>query len=361
MIERLEVSIKRGHIKIRTDPKLQEPLIQSSVILTETQYDNTLRLESTFRQSLDLEIALPASVQDVAINCGLGNTELYSLIIQNAEINVGNGNFHADHIEGHWDINLGHGDLTLRHGRGYFDLNAGLGAIRLHQLEQVTADVNAGLGPVLLEQCQGTFDINAGKGDVNIEALQGQVEVNAGLGKILMLASHDVECKCHAGLGSITLKDGTYRQAELVTGIGKIDVHARTTSLTAKVESRGDINVEIPTDLACRIEASTDLGRIISHLDLVEVNNPGPARGHRLVGRIGTGSGGVITLHTRKGDISLSQYPAPVETADEPTNPAADPRDPRAVILEKLQQGIITVEEAAALLDQLEGDQNQAT
>ncbi|PSR22455.1 MAG: hypothetical protein C7B47_16660 [Sulfobacillus thermosulfidooxidans] len=361
MIERLEVSIKRGHIKIRTDPTLQEPLIQSSVPLTQTQHDATLRLESTFRQSLDLEIALPPNVQDVAVNCGLGNTELQDLIIQNGEINVGNGNFHADHIEGHWDINLGHGDLTLGHGRGYFDLNAGLGAIRLHQLNQVTADVNAGLGPVLMEDCQGTFDINAGKGDVNIEALQGQVEVNAGLGKIVLMASRDVKCECHAGLGSITLKDGTYRRAELVTGIGKIDVHAKTASLTAKVESRGDINVEIPTDLTCRIEASTDQGRIISHLDLVEVNNPGPARGHRLVGRIGTGSGGVINLHTRKGDISLSQYPAPVETTAEPANPGSDHIDPRAVILEKLQQGIITVEEAAILLDRLEGDQNQAT
>lgn len=353
-MENLDVSIKRGPIHLRMDEALEEPVIHCTGPLIQRVEGSLLRLEATTRQSLDLDVAIPSTIRHINLNCESGTVQITGVRVETADAHVGNGAILADDISGHWDVNIGRGDLALNGGNGSFDLNAGLGSIHLHSLHNTTANVHAGLGPVLLEHSQGTFDINAGKGDVNLDTVRGQIKVHAGLGKIVLTNCEDVECELESGMGSISLRDGHYRRSQLETAIGQIDVHARAESLSATVETRGDINIEIPDDLSCRIEASTDLGRIVSHLDLVEVNNPGPARGHRLVGQIGNGTHGVIHLRTRKGNISLSQYPALPPNLVPSAPSSFHTEDPRGTILEKLQRGIITVEEAAQLLDGLE-------
>ncbi len=354
-MENLDVSIKRGQIHLQMEDGLKDPVVHCTGPLNQSVEGSLLRLEATSRQILDVNVIMPSTVRHLNLHLESGTARITDISIDTADINVGNGAVLSGNISGQWDMNIGRGELTIEGGKGSFDLNAGMGSVHLQSVDNSTADINAGMGSVRLEHSQGTFDINAGKGDVTVDNFGGKIKVNAGLGKIILTKGRNVDCELESGMGSITLYEGLFRRAQLLTGNGQIEVHARVEALTAKASMRGDINIEIPDDLSCRIEASTDLGRIISHLDLVEVNNPGPTRGHRLVGQIGTKTHGVIYLKTRKGNISLAQYPA-LPTLIDPVPSSTQEDDPRSLILEKLQKGIITVDEASVLLDRLESD-----
>lgn len=125
--------------------------------------------------------------------------------------------------------------------------------------------------------------------------------------------------------------------------------------LSATVRNHGGINVSFPYGLGVRVEASTNHGRIISHLPLIPVGHSGPQRGERLVGMVGDGAG-TISLETRRGTITLSQH-ADVTTPHDPDSASAEhslpsrETDPKWAILRQLQEGHLTVEEADRLLN----------
>lgn len=125
---------------------------------------------------------------------------------------------------------------------------------------------------------------------------------------------------------------------------------------------RGNIQVDIPADLAARVELIVNRGQAESDIPLVEVNRPGP-RGstRRFVGvtdssdtervlvRASTGRGNV---EVRRRPIGAPSPPAPPAP---PSAPGAASRDERRrAVLDALSKGKISVEEAQKLISAIE-------
>lgn len=351
MIQNVTVKLKKAKVQITQSPD-DDVHVVSGVPLNQERIGNQITIEYDQSRTIDVSLALPASVRSLDFNLGWGPATIAQMSLTDADINLGLGNLVVTASHGKFDVNVGKGNVTMQKLDGDIDINAGLGTVFL---QQVTAngDINDGLGDIILEDCRGSLDINAGKGDIRGSGTGGQMEVHAGMGSILFTDSHHLSLEAHSGFGQIKLVGGILDDVTCESGIGSVTVEARMAQLAVDIKNRGDIHVNIPTTQGARIEASTDQGRVVSQMELVEVNNPGPARGHRLVGSIGDGSTQIV-LHTRRGSITLGQFAEPdglevVENISE-----ASSVDPRLQILEQLQQGHLTVDEADALLLQLD-------
>lgn len=348
-----EVNLKLKKAKVRISPSHDDEVhVVSSLPIQQERTDQRLTLEYDQSRTLELEVEVPSSIKSLDLNLGWGPVTINGMSLTSADLNVGLGNLMVDASKGEFDINVGKGNVTMQNFNGQIDINAGLGAVLLQHLN-ASGDVNDGLGNITLDDCRGAFDINAGKGDIMGNGLSGHMDANAGMGSIVLRNSRKLSIEANSGFGQIQLLGGLFDHVECESGIGSVTVEARVASLAVDVKNRGDVHVSIPTSQGARIEASTDQGRVVSQMELVEVNNPGPARGHRLVGSVGDGSTH-IQLHTRRGTITLGQF------AETSTGPDLDqdidnlPTDPRLQILEQLQQGLLTVDEADDLLQQLD-------
>ncbi|MCL5971291.1 MAG: DUF4097 domain-containing protein [Firmicutes bacterium] len=351
MIQEVAIKLKKAKVHIAPSPD-DDVHIVSGVPLNQERTGNQITIEYDQPRSIDVSLALPASVRSLDFNLGWGPATIVSMNLTDADINMGLGNLVVTACQGKFDVNVGKGNVTMQQLDGEIEINAGLGAVFL---QQVTANggINDGLGDITLENCRGSLDVNAGKGDIRGSGTSGHMEVNAGMGSILFTDSHHLSLEAHGGFGQIKLMGGILDNVQCESGIGSVTVEARVDQLNVDIKNRGDIHVNIPTTQGARIEASTDQGRVVSQMELVEVNNPGPARGHRLVGSTGDGSTH-IALHTRRGSITLGHFAEPdgLKVEEDPSEAAT--LDPRLQILEQLQQGHLTIDEADALLLQLD-------
>ncbi|MCL5115958.1 MAG: DUF4097 domain-containing protein, partial [Firmicutes bacterium] len=301
-------------------------------------------------------LRVPASVRTMEANIGRGPCRAQGLNIHDMDLNVGLGPLTLSDCGGTWDVNVGKGDAVIQSSRGTFDINVGMGQCRLKGVFG-TVDVNAGLGQVVGEECDGTFDVNAGKGNVEWTASRGRVEINAGLGDVRVLNGAGRNLEVNAGLGKVFVTDGHWEDADISIGIGDATIHAGVQNLAVSVKTRGTIDVSIPDTQGARVEASTGHGRIISHLDLIPVGHSGPQRGERLVGMVGDGAGR-LTLETRRGDIIVAQHIDGQPETPSDAHPGSFREAHRLLILEQLQQGRLTVDEAEALLSGLDASQD---
>ena len=217
-MENLNVSIKRGQIRLQMEDSLKEPVVHCTGDLNQSVEGSLLRLEATTRQTLDLNVVIPSTIRHLNPDLESGTARITAVTIDTADINVGNGAILAGNISGQWDMNIGRGELTVQGGNGSFDYNAGVGSVHLQSVQNSTADINAGLGPVRLEHSQGTFDINAGKGDVTVDDFGEKIKVNAGLGKIILINSQNADCELESGMGSITPARGPLQAGTTLHG-----------------------------------------------------------------------------------------------------------------------------------------------
>lgn len=347
MITDVILKLKRAKLTVGPSPD-NEPHVTATGPLTQDTTSNTFTVESEHSKTLDVEVQIPTSVTSLDANLGWGPMTIQNLKTKDIDVNVGLGNLLIETSQGDFDVNVGKGNITMKKVSGSFDMNAGMGRVHLSHLRG-NADINDGLGDITIEESEGTYEVSAGKGDICGQGLRGHLEANAGMGAILLRDSKALSLELQSGFGKIQVLGGSLQDIQCEAGIGSVTVEAQFASLSVEVKNRGDIHVNMPINQGARIEAITDQGRIVSQMDLVEVNNPGPSRGQRLVGTVGDGST-PISLHTRRGTVTLGHFDANGETP----NPESDDADPRMEILSQLQEGTITVEEADVLLQQLD-------
>lgn len=347
MITEVILKLKRAKLTVVPSPD-NEPHVTATGPLIKETTASTFTVESEQSKTLDVQLQIPTSVTSLDANLGWGPMTIQRIITKDIDLNVGLGNLFIESCQGDFDVNVGKGNITMKEVSGSFEMNAGMGRVHLSHLRG-DATINDGLGDITLEESEGTYDVNAGKGDIRGQGLKGHLEANAGMGAILLRDSKALSLELQSGFGKIQVLGGSLQDIQCEAGIGSVTVEAQFTSLSVEVKNRGDIHVNIPVNQGARIEAITDQGRIVSQMDLVEVNNPGPSRGQRLVGTVGNGST-PISLHTRRGTVTLGHFDQETESPiPEPYDP-----DPRLEILSQLQEGTITVEEADILLQQLD-------
>ncbi len=350
MITEIVLKLKKAKVTVIPSPDAEPHVTASAPIVQET-VDGTFTVESDQSKTIELEVQVPASVTSLDANLGWGPMTIQHLVTKAIDVNVGLGNLVIETSTGGFDVNVGKGNITMKDLTGWFDLNAGMGSVNLHQIRG-DADINDGLGNIAIEESQGTFEVSAGKGDIRCQGLNGHLEANSGMGAILVRDSKKLSLEANSGFGKIEVLGGTLLDVDCEAGIGSVTVEAALSALTVEVKNRGDIHVAIPVNQGARVEAITDQGRIVSQMDLVEVNNPGPSRGQRLVGTVGDGAT-PVSLHTRRGTVTLGHFDA---TVDAPNPTEFDDVDPRLEILTQLQEGTLTVDEADALLTQLDNE-----
>lgn len=354
MSQEIEVKIKRGEVQIAKSSDDQVHIDASPEVTIRHEGDR-YRVECDRSDPVEVTLRLPEMVHELDVNVGRGLLSGEGFAVARGDFNVGLGKMDLHTLSGSFDLNVGKGNLALRDISGTIDANAGMGHL-VGQKLRGTFDINAGLGNVTLTDSGGTFDVNAGKGDVNLDGQSGRMEVNCGMGALAIASSRQLSLEANCGLGKVRVEGGRLEEANISVGLASVTVDASVGQLTIDVKTRGNIDLMAPSDEGARVDASTDRGRIISHLDLVAVNNPGPQRGQRLVGTWGDGRG-TISLHTRRGTITLAHGPSTVRAQGAPAvvlhdeAPAPGEKNDSQLILERLHQGELTVEEAEALLD----------
>lgn len=346
----IEVKIKRGSLTFKPSHDDQLHLDADADLVPQLRGSSVVIDGERISGAIHATVFVPVPSHSLDANLGRGPCEITGLDLASADVNLGLGDLSLSQCSGKWDINVGKGDAAVYGLSGTLDINVGMGRLKMAEVSG-SADINDGLGAISAERCQGKFDLNAGKGDVTWENAQGgSLAANAGLGSIHVRGGGGDELEINAGLGKVVV-DGDWNDAKIETGLGDITVSGRFGELAASAKRSGNIAVSLPADIGSRIEASTDRGRIVSHLNLIEVGHAGPQRGQRLVGVVGDGSG-QVTVHTRRGDVVLAQY----DRENPPSSPPPDfgAEEQRITILQQLKDGALTVDEAEALLEALE-------
>lgn len=351
MLETITIKIKNGSLTLRPSPDDQLHVEGSPQLVPEVRGSHVV-LDGESLKAIHATVLIPVPAGRLDASIGRGPCHIAGLTLMEADINVGMGPLVIEDARATWDLNVGKGDAQLERVEGNLDVNVGMGRLDMIRV-QGTGDINGGLGAIRAQGCGGRFDVNAGKGDILWVDGQGRLDLNAGLGKVEIRGGHGDALEIAAGMGRVSLDGGRWSRAGIEAGRGDVHVTARVSHLSVDIKQSGDIDVLLPGDEGSRLEASTDRGRIVSHLNLISVNHAGPQRGERLVGVLGDGSGSII-LNTRRGDIILALSDDAHGDAQGPGSDATIDADQRLVILAQLRDGQLSVDEAEMLLAALD-------
>lgn len=201
--------------------------------------------------------------------------------------------------------------VRLAPGLDHIRANLGYGDLELRDLAANSMKLNAGAGKIVGFSTSGDIEAEVGAGRINLNVHRG-------------LAN------CHTGTGDVTLD-----VAEVVAGAYRIDVGI------------GRIDVRLPAQAPIHVQTSTGMGKTLNRYG-------GAADEHapsRLVANTGIGE---LVVRTRDGG---NDAPPPAASRARGNRPAAARRHDveELRILQLLEQGRISSQEAAELIAALQG------
>lgn len=388
-----EITIKqRGRYRGRVKPLIRVPAIGCPGIGVKLGKGDV-----AFR-NVDADIAVKLGMGDVEILDGGGATA----------VSLGKGDVEVARRDGIAAIKLGMGDVSVSRVTGLIAVSLGKGDVSVADASY-DVEIKSGSGDVsIVHPLGGSYSISLGNGDVSLESgdVSG-VNVRTGKGDISSsvrllgnagasvdepetgefddlddfdpteaFSIGDLEFEANdegvrVGRGSRNIlklgPDGIQiRGSNREISLGPSGIRVGGPGETANGgerftfdTGRGDIHVDLPSDLNVRVEVLAT-GEIQSDVPLVSVARPGP-RGtmKRLVG-VTDGAGkdtrANVRVRTKRGDVSLRSVR--VQPRVQPAAPAEEAtvdRDEQArVILEALARGDLSVNEAERLLEGLD-------
>ncbi len=310
--------------------------------------------------------------------------------IQHTTLEIQQGDLGMQGPRGVVVCKLKRGDVTSNGGNAEIDVSAGSGTVTVTGLAGALR-VAGGSGDISVTDVEAVTNIKAGSGQVSLRRVSGDaIKLAAGSGDITVLDCRTSAYSSDCGSGDVQIEDGTLDRISVRTGSGDVECSAvfgpHSQSFTT---GSGSISLGVPRNLSARIEAFTSSGDIDTELPLVSVGQRGPKsrRSRRQVGSVGSGDPRAeVSLRTSSGDIRINwltqssrrdaiPMPPPVpnvpEVPSEPnvsatrtdsdsdettvdSSPQSRENEWQAV-LESLANGEITVEEADALLESIEG------
>jgi hypothetical protein len=191
-----------------------------------------------------------------------------------------------------------------------------------------TIKTNLGAGDAQFrETAFGMLKIDVGAGTISSYSTRGRLDANVGAGRIV-LHDHAGLAKCNAGTGDIVMDIAEAAEGDYVgnTGIGRTELR-------------------LPAGQRVRIRASSGIGRA-----RVEYPSTDDAQ---IRARIETGLGEAIVRARVAGGAAPEPQPTPAPPA---RGPAAKRREAEELrVLQMLEQGRITAQEAADLIAALQG------
>jgi hypothetical protein len=359
----------------------------------------------------DVVIGIPAVLEypTLRVTTGLGDVRA-SQVTADWSIHSGLGDIELLRCSGGLSAQSGKGDVRVEEFGGRVSCTTGAGEIRLHQLAG-RLEARTGAGDVLVSGALDGGDVHSGAGDLRAEGVAGDWTLRSGQGDLLVrVGPQGGALTMRTGSGDIRVEGDALRDLRAQTASG--DVLCESVLVGGPhelVTQNGDIVLVLGDPPGARLQILTGYGDVVSDYPLVRVGRQGPptANGARYVGNVGD-SAVEIVLRTAHGDVRVRrrpeepgalaqtarpatssfgetpgtgmagaaaqtetypsasvavQQPQDIRTNADASGLARDPQDgmapqdprtsARLRVLQSLQRGEISAQEAAILLDSL--------
>jgi hypothetical protein len=243
------------------------------------------------------------------------------------------------------DLESGSGPVTVASTRGPVTIDGGSGSVQVRQVAGPVR-VETGSGHIDLETAAGPVSLEAGSGSIHVSRVASpEMHIETGSGSVRAQALDVKHLFVETGSGSVAVElgrihpDGRY---QVETGSGRVQVAVpEGAGFHLEIDSHGGVDFGgLPVQIVRREDDE------ISAI----VGEGGPQVA------IETGSGS-ITLRTHRGSIASATEVADHPTASAKDDPALEETEQMARILNMVQEGKLSVQEAEELLRALHGEE----
>ena len=322
---------------------------------------DTLRVRQRRGGRLDVRLTAPLELETIDLRAGAGRVEVEGAR-GHIHLDSGNGAVALREAGGAATLKTGNGDVDVDGFDGELTAASGNGRVRVARLGG-QATLRTANGRVEVRDSNGSVEAHSGNGDVALARVGGKSELHTAHGAIVVESPRDLATRATTAMGAIRVIDGAVRDLRLKSHAGEVRCSAALAAGRHELEtSMGAIMLELPADIAARVDAQTAFGAVHSDFPLVRVGRSGPMGfgGVRMVGSIGAADPTIdISLRSSKGSLTLrsrSGAPPRPPIVERPPTPPVQPRQPERgttlQVLEALARGEITPAEAEDLLSQ---------
>ncbi len=364
-VRALRVTLSKGNITLRVTQgsawSIDYDDARKGDALEVERDGDTLRVRQRRGGDLDLRLTAPPELENIDLRVGAGRVE----------VEGAHGHIHLDSGSGAVALRGAGGAATLKTGNGDVDVDgfdgeltaaSGNGRVRVAGLGG-QATLRTANGRVEVRDSTGSVEAHNGNGDVALARVGGKSELHTAHGAIVVESPRDLATRATTAMGAIRVVDGAVRDLRLKSHVGEVRCSAALAAGRHELEtSMGAIVLELPANIAARVDAQTAFGAVHSDFPLVRVGRSGPMGfgGVRMVGSIGAADPAIdISLRSSKGSLTLrsrSGAPPRPPIVEQPPTPPVQPRQPEQgttlQVLEALARGEITPAEAEDLLSQ---------
>lgn len=364
-VRALRVTLSKGNITLRVTQgsawSIDYDDARKGDALEVERDGDTLRVRQRRGGDLDLRLTAPPELENIDLRVGAGRVE----------VEGAHGHIHLDSGSGAVALRGAGGAATLKTGNGDVDVDgfdgeltaaSGNGRVRVAGLGG-QATLRTANGRVEVRDSTGSVEAHNGNGDVALARVGGKSELHTAHGAIVVESPRDLATRATTAMGAIRVVDGAVRDLRLKSHVGEVRCSAALAAGRHELEtSMGAIVLELPANIAARVDAQTAFGAVHSDFPLVRVGRSGPMGfgGVRMVGSIGAADPAIdISLRSSKGSLTLrsrSGAPPRPPIVERPPTPPVQPRQPEQgttlQVLEALARGEITPAEAEDLLSQ---------
>lgn len=271
----------------------------------------TMRLADIVASTKVGDVSVIGAIGQAALKSGMGDLRIVDCEAT-ISARTGAGSVDMTNCAGKIDLSSGIGGMHLTRCRGQITAHTGSGGLSVRDCH-INGDMHSGQGDILL---QGVTPYPETK-------TQGGLSLRTGAGMVALDTVHGGVYSIRSGAGDIRLTDGWVQSLSAHTGVGSMRCQVSVRGDRCELRSgSGDVELWLATPRSTRVEARTGMGRVRSDFPLVRVSSRGPESmsGNRFVGTIGQGEVVyVVNLRTGMGDIWLRQHPADGESRDDPT------------------------------------------
>jgi len=364
-VRALRVTLSKGNITLRVTQgsawSIDYDDARKGDALEVERDGDTLRVRQRRGGDLDLRLTAPPELENIDLRVGAGRVE----------VEGAHGHIHLDSGSGAVALRGAGGAATLKTGNGDVDVDgfdgeltaaSGNGRVCVAGLGG-QATLRTANGRVEVRDSNGSVEAHNGNGDVALARVGGKSELHTAHGAIVVESPRDLATRATTAMGAIRVVDGAVRDLRLKSHVGEVRCSAALAAGRHELEtSMGAIVLELPANIAARVDAQTAFGAVHSDFPLVRVGRSGPMGfgGVRMVGSIGAADPAIdISLRSSKGSLTLrsrSGAPPRPPIVERPPTPPVQPRQPEQgttlQVLEALARGEITPAEAEDLLSQ---------
>lgn len=296
-------------------------------------------------------------------------------------------------------LETGSGPVTVESTRGTVEVDSGSGRIAVADVAQLRVD--AGSGSVQVHQVAGPVNVQTGSGRIEVETVVGPAVLEAGSGSLVArrignglradtgsgsITVSDVEGECYldsssgsvqvsrvvsphlhveAASGSVRAEVIDAKDLSIETGSGRVQVALLRIHPQGayKIETgSGRVEVNVPADAGFRAEIDSHGGVTWGDLPVRIVSR----EDDEISAVVGAG-GPLFEIETGSGAVAFRAVQAPAPSDSEVAtarlaglvkdDPALEQSEQMSRILQMVQEGKLSVQEAEQLLRALDGEE----